>query len=196
MRSSWPYLFTILALIAMSVCSACVSQPQENKTPVQNISPSVNIGLRQITDAPVPSSVSLERARQMLGEIEQPVDTVNSSRQEIYYVLGKNLDSAGNAESWLFGTRSPEGNRLDVYARSRWTTIPWTATLPSEEIRFNGILLPEDLINQSREQIAGTAGPDRIREIELKNGIYSLTLTQGSTDRVLAFNATTGALIA
>jgi hypothetical protein len=196
MRSSWPYLFTILALIAMSVCSACVSQPQENKTPVQNISPVIDVGLRQVPDSPVPSSVSLETARYMLGEIEQPRYTQNSRRQEIYYILGKNLDSAGNAESWLFGTRSPEGNQLQVYDQNRWTAIPWTATLPSDEIQFDRILLPQELINQRRDQIAGTAGPDRIRELELKNGIYSLTLTHGSTDRILAFNATTGALIA
>ena len=74
MRSSWPFLFTILALIAMSVCSACVSQPQENQTPVQNISPPVNVGLRQIPESSGSVSVSLERARQMLEEIEPGSD--------------------------------------------------------------------------------------------------------------------------
>lgn len=196
MRSSWPYLFTILALVAMSICSACVFQPRQNQTPVQNISPPVNIGLRQIPESPVPTSVSLERARQMLGEIEPGGKMGNNNRQEISYVLGRNLDATGNAESWLFGTRSPNGNRLQVYDRNRWTAIPWNSTLPSEEIQFDRILLPEELINQSRNEIMGTAGPTGIREIELKNGIYSLTLKVGSTDRILTFNATTGALIA
>lgn len=196
MRSSWSSLFTILVLIAISISSACVLQTQENQTPVQNISPPVNIGLRQIPEFPVPTSVSLERARQMLNEIEYPVDMGNNSRQEIYYVLGRNLDITGSAESWLFVTRSPGGNELKVYNRNRWTTIPWNATLPSEEIPFDRILLPEELINQSRNEIAGTAGPNGIREIELKNGIYSLTVKEGSKDRILAFNATTGALIA
>ena len=194
MRSSWPYLFTILLIIAMSVCSACISQPQENKTPVQNISPVIDVGLRQVPDSPVPSSVSLETARYMLGEIEQPRYTQNSSRQKIYYILGKNLDSAGNAESWLFGTRSPEGNQLQVYERNRWTTIPWNAKIPAEEIKFNNILLPQDLINQSRDEIMGTSGSGTIRVIELNNGIYTLTINEGSADRILAFNATTGAL--
>jgi len=196
MRSSWPFLFTILVLISMSICSGCVLQPRQNQTPVQNISPPVNIGFREIPENPVPTSVSLGRARQMLGEIENEGDVGNISRQEIYYVLGRNLDVTGNAKSWLFGTRSPGGNRLQVYDRNRWTAIPWNATLPSEEIQFDRILLPEELINQSRNEIAGTVGPNSIREIELKNGIYSLTLTEGSTERILAFNATSGALIA
>lgn len=196
MRSSWPFLFIILVLIAMSICSACVSQSQKNQVPLQNISPPVNIGLHEIAYSPVPTPVSLERARQMLGEIEQQGDMGNNSRYEIYYVLGKNLDETGNAESWLFGTRSPGGNQLQVYDRNRWTAIPWTAPLPSEEIQFDRILLPEKLINQSRTDIAGTAGQNRIREIELKNGIYSLTLSEAGTDRILSFNATTGALIA
>jgi hypothetical protein len=83
-----------------------------------------------------------------------------------------------------------------VYDRNRWTAIPWPETLPSEEIQFDRILLPEALITKNKNEIAGTAGPNRIREIELKNGIYSLTLTHDSTDVILAFNATTGALIA
>jgi len=196
MRSSWPFLFTILALVAMSICSACVLQPQNNQTPVQNISLPVNIGLRQISESPFPTSVSLEKARQMLGDIKDEGDMGNNSSQEIYYVLGKNLDGMGNAESWLFGIRSSAGNEMRIYDRNHWTAIPWAATLPSEEIRFDQILVPEELINQSRNEIAGTTGKNSIQEIELKNGIYSIILTEGSSDRILAFNATTGGLIA
>jgi hypothetical protein len=195
MRSSWTSLFIILALIAMSVCSACLQQPLESQTPVQNVSPPVNIGLRQIPESSVQIPVSLERARQMLGEIERTGIDGNKSRQEIYYVQGRNLDATGNAESWLFGTRSPDGNELQVYYQNRWTVIPWTAPLPTEEVLFERILLPDELINQSRNVIAGTAGSNHIREIELKDGIYSLTLSEGGTDRVLVFDATTGALI-
>jgi len=196
MRGSWFHLSIIFALIAMSICSACVSQPEENQTPVQNISPPVNIGLRQIPESTGPTSVSLENARQMLGEIEYAGEIGNNSRQDIYYVLGKNIDATGNAESWVFGTRSLEGNKLLVYERNRWTVIPWTATLPSEEIPFEKILLPDELIGQNRNEISGTTMASGIREIELKNGIYSLTLTEGNTDLILAFNATTGVLIA
>lgn len=201
MRRSWSYLFTILALIAMSICSACVLQPQQSPTPVQNISLPVttlpvNIGLREIPESQVPTSVSLERARQMLGENENEGDQVNISSQEIFFVKGRNLDLKGNAKSWLFGTRSSWGNQLQVYDRNRWTAIPWNVTFPSEAIQFDRILLPEDLINQNSNEIAGTAGSNGIREIELKNGIYLLTITAGSSDRILAFNATTGVLIA
>lgn len=195
MRSSWPYLFTILALIAMSVCSACVSQPQENKTPVQNISPPVNVGPRQIPELPVPSSaISFESARQMLGDIEPWGGIGRDNRQGICFVQGRNLDEMGNAESWLFGTHSLEGNQLQVYERNRWTTVPWNAKITSEEIKFKNILLPQELINQSRNEIRGTTGSGTIRVIELNNGIYTLTITEGNTERILAFNATTGAL--
>ncbi len=196
MRGSWLHLIIIFALISMSLCSACISQPEENKSPIQNISPPVNIGLRQIPESPVPASVSLEKARQMLEEFEGAGDRGNNSQLDIYYVVGRNLDATGNAESWLFGTRSPEGNTLLVYERNRWTVIPWTATLPAEEIPFEKILLPDELISQNGNLISGTTAANDIREIELKNGIYSLTLTGGNTDRIIAFNATTGVLIA
>lgn len=196
MRDSWTLRFTIFALIAMSVCSACVSQPGEYPVPVQNISPLVNTGLRQIAEPTGSTPVSLYDARQMLGEIEYPGEMGNNSRQNIYYVLGKRIDTRGNAESWVFGTRSPEGNKLQVYEQNRWTIIQWPATLPSEEIPFDSIVFPEDLIRKNGNLINGSAGPSTIREIELKNGIYSLTLTSESANTILVFNATTGVLIA
>jgi hypothetical protein len=174
MRSSWSSLFTILVLIAISISIACVLQPQENQTPVQNISPPVNVGPRQIPELPVPSSaISFDSARQMLGDIEPWGEIGRNNRQGICFFQGRNLDEMGNAESWLFGTQSLEGNQLQVYERNRWTTIPWNTKIPAEEIKFNNILLPQDLINQSRDEIRGTSGSGTIRVIELNNGIYS-----------------------
>ena len=89
------------------------------------------------------------------------------------------------------------GNELQVYEQKPLDGYSMDCTLSSpKRYKFDRILLPEDLINQNRNEIAGTAGSNNIREIELKNGIYTLTLTEGSTERILAFNATTGVLIA
>jgi hypothetical protein len=192
MRSSLPFLFTILALIVMSICSACVSpsQPPLNETYQHNGGPV------QITSPADSTRISFEEAKAKLTGYRFYELNELGNAPPVYYVRSRDVDGTGNATGWIFGIHN--GNRAEylVYERSGWTTIA-NATLPSEKIALDSVLSPDLLFKKNRDLITGDqlpAIPER-RDIELQRGMYTLTINAGSTTRILTFNATTGALI-
>jgi hypothetical protein len=183
-------IFAILALFVLSLCSACVTQPSPNQTSQQNT------GLSQITQKADNSLISFEEAKAKLVEyrlndLNEPVNA-----KTVYYMRSKEADGTGNATGWIFGVYNGNKSEFLVYDRTGWTTIA-NATLPSEEIVLDSVVSPGSLFSQNKAVISGNPSlviPER-RDIELQRGIYKLTITSGSTTRILTFNATTGALI-
>jgi hypothetical protein len=114
----------------------------------------------------------------------------------VNYMRSRDLDLSGNATGWIFGIYTGNKAEFLVYDRTGWTTIA-NATLPSEAIVLDTIVSPDFLFEKNKEMISGNSSPaiPERRDIELQRGIYTLTITSGSTSRTLTFNATTGALI-
>jgi hypothetical protein len=192
MRRNNPTIFAILTLLTMILCSACVSQPPTNQTSGQNA------GLTQIT-LPVDSSrISFGEAQQNLREYG--LDSLNEpiGGNAVHYMLSRDVDGSGNATSWIFGVSRQSGAEFLVYEKTGWTKIPWNTTLPSEAIILDTIVSPGSLFSQNKAMIPSNpslAIPERW-DLELQKGVYTLTITSGSSSRSLSFNATTGALIA
>jgi hypothetical protein len=182
-------IFAILALFVISLCSACVTQSSPNQTSPQNT------GLSQINIQADNSPISFEEAKTKL--VEYRLNNLNEPvGKKVYYMRSKDVDGSGNATGWTFGIYNENKTEFLVYDRTGWTTIT-NATLPSEEIILDSVVSPRSLFSQNKAMISGNpslAIPER-RDIELQRGIYKLTITSGSTTRVLTFNATTGALI-
>jgi hypothetical protein len=88
------------------------------------------------------------------------------------------------------------GPEFLINDRSGWTLIE-TARLPSEEIFLDTVVTPENLLRQNTAAIFTNPSPGvpERRDLELQRGVYTLTITSGSSSRSLTFNATTGALI-
>jgi hypothetical protein len=189
MRGSLPSLFTILLLIALSICSACVSQPPANQTPAQNNGPV------QVTPAES-LYISFAEAKEKLAEYKSNSAYRRVTAYSLNYMRSRDVDSSGDATGWIFGINSGNTSEFLVYDRTGWTTIA-NASLPSEEIVLETILSPDLLFKKNRELITGNLSPviPERRELELQQGIYTFTGTSGSTTRILTFNATTGALI-
>jgi hypothetical protein len=190
MHKSIPIIFAILALFVLSLCSACVTQPPENQTSQQNT------GLSQINIQVDNSHISFEEAKAKL--VEYRLNNLNEpvNANLVYYMRSKDVDGSGNATGWTFGIYNGNKSEFLVYDRTGWTTIA-NATLPSEEIVLDSVVTPGSVFSQNKAVISGNpslAIPER-RDIELQQGIYKLTITSGSTTRILSFNATTGALI-
>jgi len=190
MHKSIPMIFAILALFVLSLCSACVTQPPGNQTSQQNT------GLSQINIQENNSLISFEEAKAKLVEyrLNDLNEPVNS--KTVYYMRSKEADGTGNATGWIFGVYSGGEAEFLVYDRTGWTTIA-NATLPSEEIVLDSVVSPGSLFSQKKAVISGNpslAIPER-QDIELQRGIYKITITSGSTTKILSFNATTGALI-
>ena len=202
-----PLSFAILGLLSLILCSACVSQPPANQTTRQDA------GLTQTTTVPVDSlRISFEEAKAKLADyrinalnesgnvipvkyIRRDLD-LSGNATTVNYMRSRDLDLSGNATGWIFGVYTGNKSEFLVYDRTGWTTIA-NATLPSEAIVLDTIVSPDFLFEKNKEMISGNSSPaiPERRDIELQRGIYTLTITSGSTSRTLTFNATTGALI-
>ena len=206
MRRNIPIIFTILGLLSLILCSACVSQPPANQTTQHDA------GLAQTT-VPVDNlRISFEEAKARLADyrinalnesgnvipvkyIRRDLD-LSGNATTVNYMRSRDLDLSGNATGWIFGIYTGNKAEFLVYDRTGWTTIA-NATLPSEAIVLDTIVSPDFLFEKNKEMISGNSSPaiPERRDIELQRGIYTLTITSGSTSRTLTFNATTGALI-
>ena len=189
MRRNIQAIFAISALIILILCSACILQSSPDKTSLQNV------GLAQVTEES--PYISFNAARQNLAEYRPDPANESTAIKTIYYIHGTNLDVSGNASSWIFGVRYTGGTELLAYDRSGWIKIPWNAPPLSQEIDVDKIVSPGSLFSQNSAVILSTsspANPER-RDLELIRGAYTLTITSGSKDRILTFNATTGELI-
>ena len=207
MRRNIPLSFAILGLLSLILCSACVSQPPANQTTRQDA------GLTQTTTVPVDSlRISFEEAKAKLADyrinalnesgnvipvkyIRRDLD-LSGNATTVNYMRSRDLDLSGDATGWIFGVYTGNKAEFLVYDRTGWTTIA-NATLPSEAIVLDTIVSPDFLFEKNKEMISGNSSPaiPERRDIELQRGIYTLTITSGSTSRTLTFNATTGALI-
>ena len=213
MRRNIPIIFTILGLLSLILCSACVSQPPANQTTQHDA------GLTQTTTVPVDNlRISFEEAKARLADYRINALNENALNESgnattvklmrsrvpegsgnvttVNYMRARDLDESGNAIGWIFGVYNGNKAEFLAYDRIGWTTIA-NATLPSEAIALDTIVSPGFLFKMNKEMISGNpslAIPER-RDIELQRGIYTLTITSGSTSRTLTFNATTGALI-
>jgi hypothetical protein len=191
MRRNIPAIFVISSLIVLVLCSACVSQPPQDKTSQQNG------GLKLITVPEESPYISFDVAHQNLREYRPDPTNESTAIKTIYTIYGMNIDGSGNATSWIFGVRHSGGTELLAYDRSGWIQIPWNAPSLSEEIDVDRIVSPARLFSENAAVILGNPSstiPDG-KDLELKQGIYTLTITSGNTSRILMFNATTGRLI-
>ena len=191
MHKSIPIIFAILALFILSLCSACVSQSSSNQTSQQDG------GISQILGPVESSYISFTEAQQNLPAYQPDPENVSYFIKTIYYFTGIDVDGSGNARSWIFGVGRTNGTEMIAYDRSGLINIPWTAPTGSEEILLDNIISPERLFSQNAAFILVNPSmtiPER-RDLELKQGIYTLTITSGNTSRILTFNATTGELI-
>ena len=190
MRKIIRSIFVISALVALVLCSACVSPFGEQKKQEG--------GLTQVTVPAASSWISFEQAYQNLKDFRIDSSSVSPEAKRIYYILARDVDDSGNAVSWIFGVNYGTNESLLIYDKSGWTVFPNSnPTLSSEEILIDRIVSPGNLITSNKAIIARTLSstiPDR-KDLELQEGIYKLNAYSGNTGKILTFNATTGVLI-
>ena len=189
MRRNILIIFSISILSLLILSSACVSQPPANQTTQQDT------GLTQITEGS--QYISFDVAHQNL--LTYLPDSTNESAaiKTVYYIHGTNLDVSGNASSWIFGVGISNETELFAYQPGGWMKIPWNTPLHTEEIDVDKIVSPSRLFSQNHAVILSNPSPaiPERRDLDLIQGIYTLTITSDSTARILTFNATTGELI-
>lgn len=132
--------------------------------------------------------------------------------QTIHFQLarGINVDSTGNASSWVFIVRQPQNISQETFSRidetdtislvtfdfQGYTSNVWPGDYPNNEIAIDTIISPRDLFSKNREVIIPQGGVNSTesRELALVENTYYLTITGGEKTRNLVFDAKTGAL--
>jgi hypothetical protein len=177
-------------LIILIWCSACVLQSSSDKVPQQKE------GLTEVIKPVESQRINFEKVKTEL--VAYRLNFINDpiTSKTVYYMRSRDMDESGNATGWIFGVYRGSEAEFLVYDQTGWTTIR-NATLPSEKIVLDTIVSPDFLFKQNKELISGNPSPaiPERRDLELQRGVYKLTITSGSNNRILTFNATTGALI-
>ena len=145
MRRNIPTFFAILLLGTLILCSACTSG---------NGKSAADGGLSQIEEEEKSPYISFDEAKQEFGRYSGPDGS--GGQMPVYYLYSRDMDSAGNAKSWLFGVHQGNGTVLLIYDRSGWKINPWNATLPAEEIPLDQIVPPATLFSRNNEALSGT----------------------------------------
>lgn len=189
MNRNIPAIFAISALILLILCSACTSLPSDKEK---------EGGLQQVAIPAETPRISFEEAKLSLGEYRKT--SLNESSivsEKIYYVSANDVDEYGNATSWVFGVKTAKTELL-VYKGKVWTDIPWIIPELPSEIYSDRVISPKNLFAQNKAAIFGDSSKATTerRDIELKDGVYTVSITTGNSVRILNFNASTGAAIA
>jgi hypothetical protein len=221
MRINIPIIFALLGLLSLILCSACVSQPPANQTNQHDAG--LSQATVPVNSVPVNTvqadniRISFEEAKTKLADYRIYVSYENAlngsgnviplkymrrdldqsgNATTVNYMRARDLDGSGKANGWTFGVYNGNKAEFLTYDRTGWTIIA-SATLPSEAIALDSVISPDLLFKKNKEIISGNSSPiiPERRDIELQRGIYTLTISSGSTSRTLTFNATTGALI-
>jgi hypothetical protein len=189
-----PIIFSISILLALILSSACVTQSSPNQTTPANPN---DIGITQISGSADSMYIGFDAALQDLLTYNPYSINGSTPVKTIYSIHGTDVNESGYAASWIFGVSIANVNEFLAYEQGGRTIIPLNTPLDSEEIDVERIVSPDRLFSQNSAMILGNlshAITER-RDIDLKDGIYTLTITSNSSVRVLAFNATTGELI-
>ncbi len=190
MRRNIPIVFALVVLGVFILSGACIAQEPIKQSSQQNQ------GLSQVTTIGDTHRIGFEEATNNLREYQSELTNTTGAGKNVYYVLSRNVDDTGKASSWIFGISGDNGPEFLVNDVNGMTTIE-NVSLPSEVIFLDTIVTPENLLKENKAAISGnqSTGVNERMDLTLQKGVYTLTITSGSSVRSLMFNATTGALI-
>ncbi len=199
MRCTYCVVFICILLCAACLTTGCVSDtPAPDEKPVKPA----------LTPVPVPEVpdtgtgyIRFEDAVDAIGLAFDWDPTTNPDLVQgftrsgeaitIHFLSGMNLDNAGDARIWAFGTSTANGTQVRAYDGRQWTIVPFGEPFVSVEIDPDHIIPPRRLFEMNRDLIFDKSIPSTgLREIELTDGRY--TLAFHNSTRTLLFDAVTG----
>lgn len=199
-RGTRVVVFSLTLLFCGCMLMGCSSLPFTDRT--QQETPQHTVGFSSgnlSTDSP--EYTNFADALSDLTQIEY-TGTGNATpnvtpEKGILYIRGDDVDSTGNARSWMFVVRNQNDTTFVTYTRNGRSIAGWSAG-------FNGTIIPEDKIFPIRDlfdqnhaaifegQVSNTTGS---WDIIMENGNYTLTTHGAGVSRPQTFNATSGVLI-
>lgn len=190
MRSSVPAILALALLSALCLTAACTIPFLGD---ADSSGERIDGGISTL-DRPVEKTyLKMSTAQTLLQEFI-PGSEMDRGTIPIYYIQGADLDTSGSAARWTFAVNRSSGLMLMVLENGDLTEIPWGSRFSDTPINFDQVMQPEDLFTKNHEAIfsdpAVTVSEES--ELDLRDGMYSLTLGSGGTMRYLVFDAVTG----
>jgi hypothetical protein len=191
MNTSGILIVSIFIIVIGLMSSGCTSTDQPI---IQNSIPSTEPTIAQNS---TPGSQGQERV-----SLQQAIDALYVSARNdgftsspgIYYIRAVNLTPNATAEEWTIGAMQGKKTYFFTFSRQSSFRTDWPNTLPYTAIQPGQFIQPADLFNNQSLLIQEitNAGTIDISELELENGVYTLSIDSGTNFKVLKFDAVTG----
>lgn len=179
-----------IALILSTLCSACISNNQEESTELTQGTPQV------IEEAPeeVSQSYSLQDAISALQWFEENVST---SSLMIHTVHGSSINIEGKAIEWIFGVEIKEDPYILIFSKGEWTKYRWGERFDTAPIGIDEIISPENLYDTNRAaimEIMNRTGTDTTSLDIIDDKVIIASISEGRVVQLI-LNAYTGEVI-
>lgn len=160
-----------LCIVSLIICSGCTTSGTEQ-----------NPGSPQ----DVAAKVSFQQAFDALK--------LSAPSSHIYYIKGDSLQSDATAKEWSFGVIQGNDTFFFVYNGYGGSEIALPGKLPAQELIPGQFMQPKDLFKNHSLLINDlTNGGSRdIDELELRDGVYTLSQKFGTELKDYKFDAGTG----
>jgi hypothetical protein len=113
----------------------------------------------------------------------------------IFYIGGTDLDSNAAAKEWIFGIRQGSVSYFYTYNATGGSKKSWPWDFPYQEITIDsGFLYPKDLFNEHKLFIQDMTSTNfgKIDQLELTDGIYQLTVRNGTSSKTIYYDGNSG----
>jgi hypothetical protein len=177
----------VIALLTILLVAGC-TQPQVPAEPENKSAGSVPMKAEQ------PVRIHFQEGLSRAEDVVRGDAAGSSPVYPVYLAQGKQIDSDGRAEQWIFGIRKDDKNYFVVVKPDSQLLQPYFLDLPAQEITASSVIDPALLIEKNRQLFtnAGAKEPFLLPEMELSEGFYTVTFSTGSGNAVMLFNAATG----
>jgi hypothetical protein len=139
--------------------------------------------------------ISLDEGLILMNNLDSREGGTTNATAPLYFIKGRNVNSDGKAEQWIFGTELNKDYYFILVESNRQVLIPFEGKMSQEKIEADRIMKPSALILKNRGYIMEKLGIDTqlpLLNLELNNNVYTVTLPAGTIDKILSFNAFSG----
>ena len=194
-RSAIIGILVVLVIIWLGAIVFLSGQPGTGTTPIAVTQPAgqpYNSGLMSGNPSGEPARFSIEEVT--LLSPDYALDIFNGSRiQDIYYIVGKNVNATGSAATWMYGMKNASGSAFLILDEGGWRVLPVKDTFPDTAIDLGTLRNVDTAFRNNRDLVAPPGATDR--QVEISGQIIRVTVWEGQVAHTYEFEAATGALI-
>jgi hypothetical protein len=183
------------ALFALILC-CCACACMTAAPPTDGQTDGSGLDIIDKTPRDEPAKVSFEDAWQELPDYEYS-GSVNLTGLTLHQVHGIGVAINGTADTWIVGVQKEETSSLLVYDRESWSQIAWKEAFTQKMITFDNIALPSQIYQANQKKIGDimNASGTEVSNMDLSDGIYTISIPSSTGLSMIRFNASTGELL-